>query len=363
MPVESLPELAAYRELILEVAKRLYFRAHSERRKVPDHFDATFRLILGPIEDGSTVETLVRLATPDMLAFPPGWDGSEDFFERARAETQAAIDSVGRSHVLTATFPIEAVPMFNAFGRGLHRGEELVVAPPGSRLGAIYNKEVRKKVLLLHRENYEDDVELVGVAREADLDLEKFHLRTDDGRRIPVRCSPLYVPLALRGMSQSDVRIRVKGLGLRDKDDRVLKVLDAIDVSFEGDLPSSGRSCSIPIDQQLDSLLILPPEWFGPTGHPFSPEQVEWLKDLLVNVLASFKLPVPFVYPMPGGGARAEWPTPEWEIAVEIEPATKKADLFAVHLSDDAVSERTLDFARAGAESTMGRFLVDHLRP
>lgn len=363
MPLDALPELAAYQDLIIEVAKGLFRGAHPERKRIRKHFETGLRLVLAQVEPGSAVPIVERLFEPGALPFPPGW-GDEDFFESARDIVEAAILSASTGLPLPSRFPEEAVAKFNMFGRGLHADESVVVAAPGKREGATYNKEVRKKILLTHGQNYEDEILLSGLVRAADLDAEKFSLRTDGGQRVEVRCSPLFLPVALRGFTRGDVHVRVKGIGVFDKRDRLIEVSNTFDVSLEDDADQAldSRGCPTPVGYQVDSLLMLGEGWLEGKGVVPSRGSVEWLKELLSGVTRGFDLPDPFIYPTPEGSARAEWPTAGWEIVAEIDPVARTAALFAVHLSDDVVDEESLDFSHAGAETSLGRFVADHLR-
>ncbi len=60
MPLEALPELAAYRELVLAVAKAIWQGDHQERQRLPKGFERDFRLVMLGVTEGSTVPQIAR---------------------------------------------------------------------------------------------------------------------------------------------------------------------------------------------------------------------------------------------------------------------------------------------------------------
>lgn len=60
VPLTVLPDLTAYRDLVLEVARALFFRENPGRQRVPRGFDESFELVLRTIGEGSAVAPLER---------------------------------------------------------------------------------------------------------------------------------------------------------------------------------------------------------------------------------------------------------------------------------------------------------------
>src|SRR5450432_2511336 len=118
MPLEALPELAAYRDLVLATARALYQNRHPERQRLPKGFDNGLRLVLDRVEAGSTTP-LVSRAVPAPTVSP------------------------------------------------LCPDEEISVAPPGMKEGAPYNRAIRRKLILRTQATYESIVDLVGEIRTA----------------------------------------------------------------------------------------------------------------------------------------------------------------------------------------------------
>lgn len=363
MPLETLPELAAYRELVLAVARALFQAQNPDRKRLPKGFEAGFKLVLDKkIEEGSAVPVVSRVLeqSPSLFPEPP----ARDIFDDARDLVEQAIAAGSSSAPLPKELSQDVLIRFNAFGRTLRANESIVVARPGTRRGAEYNAAVRRKLVLCAHQSYEDEVDLVGEVRSADKDAEGFALRTSDGRRIDVRAPPLFFPLALRSLGDA-AQVRVRGTGLFDAEGTLQRILLASDVSFteEDDGPAPRPGCPTPIETQVDSLKGLGAGWYDEASPSYDPAALEWLAQLLKGLLEAFELPTPYVYPTPEGLARLEWSAPTWEVIAGIDLVEKTSDVIAVRRDSDELHELGVAFKDPGAESKLGRFLVIHLQP
>lgn len=361
MPLEALPELAAYRDLVLATARALYQARHPERQRLPKGFDSGLRLVLERLESGSTVPIISREIDMPMLFPVP--DGGGDLFEEARLTVERLIGSGGLGSGLPVESERQVLARFNAFGRTLGADEAIVVAPPGEREGAVYSREVRRRLILRTQATYEAAVDLIGEIRAADKDTDSYMLRTLEGARIPMRAAPLFLPVALRSLEQDNVLVRVRGTGVLDGDGNVQRITMTTDVSLaEEGAERSKAGCPTPVDQQMSSLQALPDRWFDDDSRSFNPEALEWLAKLLGAVQEAFRLPTPFVYPTPEGRARAEWPGREWEVIASVDMELRQADLAAVKLGSDRVDEDHVALGEPGGESRLGQFVVEHLQ-
>jgi hypothetical protein len=359
MPVEALPELAAYRELLLAVAKSLYQRDNPTRQRLPKGFEASFRLVLDKVGSGSAVPNVARVVAPDeeSTAFGP-----VDYFERARDLVQLAIAAANSDGVFPTEITPDSLARFGAFGRTLGDDDSIIVAPPGQRDGARYDKQVRRKLVLLASKTYEDNVSLIGEVRAADKDTEGFALRTPDGRKIEVRTSSIFFRLALQSLHESAL-VRVRGTGLYDQDGTLQKITRVTDVGLaeDDDEPRTRPGCPTQVEAQVRSLAGLPPGWFDRESPSFNPDQLEWLSKLLRGLLDGFDLPTPYVYPTPDGDARLEWSAPRWEVITTINLGSKTADVHATRIDSEEVHELPIGLQEPGAESRLGRFLGKHI--
>ena len=358
MPVEALPELAAYRDLVMAVAKGLFQARNPGRQRLPKGFEGELRLVMDRVESGSAVPVVSRITHMAQL-FP----NATDLFDEARDLVEKTISAGAKRDPVPPEVSKEILARFNAFGRTLRDEDSIIVAPPGSRGGAQYDRSVRRRLVLLAQASYEDDVDLVGEVRAADKDAEGFAVRMADGRKIQVRTPPLFLPLALRSLGEAAL-VRVRGTGLFDAEGALQRVAMATDVSLaeEGQEPPARPGCATPVETQVDALKALGAGWYDESSKAYDMTQLDWLARLLKGLLDGFQLPNPYLYPTPEGMTRAEWSGPQWEVVLNVDLDAKAADVIAARIDSDEVHELPVALGDVGAEIKLGRFLLEHLR-
>jgi len=188
---------------------------------------------------------------------------------------------------------------FSSFGRTLRDDELVVVAGAGQREGALYDRRVRRTILVRSQGTYEEDVDLIGVVRETDVDQDSFEIRLADDRRIPVRASRPFLKQIVQSLQRS-----LKGL-------------------------TDG--------------------WLDGDGRAFDGAALAWSAKLLTGIVNGFDLATPHIYPTPDGSVRAEWSRPRWEISAELDSSRKLSEVRAVRLDANEVHERSFSARRAGA--------------
>lgn len=363
MPLEALPELSAYRELVIAVAKALHQAEHPERQRLPKGFEAGFRLVLQRVEPGSAIPIIARVTEPPAMALLFSDAAEPDRFVRARDLVEQTIAAGAKNAALPAELSNDALARFNSFGRTLGEDESIVVAQPGTRDGAVYDRAVRRRLVLRAQPTYEDAVDLVGEVRAADKDAEGFTLVTADGRKHSVRVPPHFLPLAVRSLDQAAL-VRVRGTGLYDAEGELVKVTSATDLSpaEEGEEPTRA-GCPTPVEAQLESLQALAPGWYDDSSPAYDAHGIAWLSKLLTGLLDAFALPRPYIYPTPEGLARAEWSAPHWEVSTEFDLRRHAAEALAARVDSDELHETSERLGEPGAESRLGLFLAKHLVP
>jgi hypothetical protein len=274
---------------------------------------------------------------------------------------EQAIEAASKGVGLPPELSNEILARFGAFGRTLRHDESIVVAQPGKRQGAIYDRAIRRGLVLRAQATYEDDVDLVGEVRAADKDAEGFVLRTADGRKLEVHTPPLFFPLALRSLGEAAL-VRVRGTGVYNAEGELVKVSMATDVSLaeEGD-EQSRPGCPTPVEVQVESLAVLQPGWYDASSPGYDANALRWLAELLKGVLDGFQLPRPHIYPTPEGLARAEWSGANWEVISSFNLESRSADLMAARADSQELHELTVPLTQPGGESKLGRFLIEHL--
>lgn len=360
MPVEVLPELTAYRDLVLSVARALFFAENPSRVRTPKGFEAGFQLILDGITEGSAVPHIARRVAPETM-FVEG-----DIFYRARDVVEQGIAAAASGAVLPTVLSRDVLTRFASFGRTLLPTERMIVGKPNQPGGAVYNRDVRHELLRLSMTDYEDDVDLIGVACEADKDAESFALRTTDGRRVDVRSSPRFFHLIKKTFTE-DVAVRLRGTGIFGANGVLQKVVTTSDVSpaeeeaEEERQADSVAGCPTSLSQQIESLAELPDAWYDAESHKYNREELEWLRATLDGIVRAFKLPTPYVYPTPEGNVRAEWSIGGSEVVAELSLSERTGYVIVTRIDSGGFVEHTVRFAEPGAESDFGNFIMQQL--
>ena len=120
LPVEVLADLAAYAEILTDVAKHLFKQRNPDRRRVSRGFEDRLQLRLASIQSGSQIAVLTRRMPDGELPIPDEYDEARDLFAEAIAQ-------VADTGALPPQFPLNAVPKFGRLGQRLRRRGRAVV--------------------------------------------------------------------------------------------------------------------------------------------------------------------------------------------------------------------------------------------
>ncbi len=312
MPVETLPELAAYRDLVLGVAKELFKTTHPARQRVPRGFAERLQLRLRTVEGGSAIPVLERVATTGTLL------AADDEFTQARDAIEDAVAAVAGGADLPSAFPRDALVLFNGFGQTLRTDEAIELCRGAATSGATYTRDVRKRLVLNQRRTFQEEVEDIGWVSEVDADHMSCLIRLRMG-------PPGAIPAPLDEVTFAAVKevlepkgegppVRLSGLGVFDTDQRLIRFDSIHDVSVLEDADELAR-----LDHRFDELAALPAGWLDGEGVPLDAVVLDRPRRILAELL-NFDVPRPRVFPTPDGGVQAEWTVAGDEISVTFEP-------------------------------------------
>jgi hypothetical protein len=353
LPVDVLPDLAAYRDLVVDLAKHLFLARETGRKRVPKGFVESFQIGIRAVEAGSTVAVLDRLITAPHMAelFP-----RDDVFDEARDVIEAVVAAAGRREPLPPAFPPHLAKRFNQFGRGLRDDESVELRRPGAASGPRYDRAVRKWIVVQQEGRYEDAAEVVGVVSGGVIDREQITIKIDGDALVDGKCSPALVRQTL---ALAEQRVRVLGLGSFDRHDRLERFLRVDDVVALDDEDGGSRGPASLQTQFLD-LASLRAGWFEEGTPALDAAGLASVQAFLASSIGQ-GVPVPHVYPTPDGEARAEWSFPGWEVSGTFDLTARAARLHATHLGSDASEDCEFDLASAQAEETFVRFVRQFL--
>lgn len=92
---------------------------------------------------------------------------------------------------------------------------------------------------------------------------------------------------------------------------------------------------------QLEKLASLKDGWLDGIGLAPSLDKLQHLA-YMFDANFDANLPLPRIYPTPGGGVQVEWSIGVWEVTLEIDLVTEVGEYQALNLSNDQCHEHQL---------------------
>lgn len=313
LPLDVAKDLAAYETLLVELAKHLYLKDHSERQRVPKGFAADFHLHLERVDDGCA-RPMLSLVTAGALALGAG---ANAYFERARdLITQCVASPDGE---LPTDFPRELLAHFNQVGRSLNADERMEL-PGANGQPAVLTPERRKKLVLAADTVYERPIELAGTIVEANWEKSSFQLRQKSGQPAVV-----VVPMPESFHTQARTyggrqrhQITVTGIGAYDSWENLVKVVSVESLEVQPDYQLANR---------FDDLRALKDGWHDGQGAAPDKTKLDHLAAKLVSHYPE-RLPLPAIVPTPQGNLLFEWNAPG-EPSLDVELSSLRAAFHA----------------------------------
>lgn len=347
VPVEVFAEFAAYRDLVIAVAKEVFRERHPQRQRVPKGFADRLQLSIKEVHDGSAIPVLLRNSVIAMALFGKH---QPDEFDEARDRVAQAVEDVNAGKGLPQGFPRHALRYFGAFGRTLNEDETMELVPPGADSGARYGQAVRKKLLRLSTATYVEDVALLGRITEVDYKKHTFHLDAEgeSGRRVP-GSYPEEMDAEIKRVAGEDLLVQVVGTAEHNADGRVDRIL-SVDELWTGG--------AVHVRDRMDELLQLEAGWLDGEGLALDQLHAERVRDVLAAVVSVRDITSPRIFPTPDGSVEAEWTIGSWEVAVTF-CSRGPVEVSAVNLRTGADADFELVFETLA--ETDGAALVDLL--
>lgn len=211
LDLDVLPELIAYKELIVATAKELWRATHPGRERLPRGFEEAIRISMSDVRQGSLVIPLTRdVDVPDI----PFLIQEPDEIEQAVSVLDDAMSAAASDQLLPGGFPVAVLPLFEDFGRTLRPDELITLVAPGRPEPVVYSAAVRDRLAHWTEPVYQDDAIVSGEVRAADLDGGSFVLRLDTGQKVPARFSLEHEAQVTSALQEHTTRrLRARGRG------------------------------------------------------------------------------------------------------------------------------------------------------
>ncbi|MHB1272699.1 MAG: hypothetical protein ACYCZD_08015 [Rhodanobacter sp.] len=350
IPFDVLPDLAAYRDLIVEVAKHLYRQRNPDRQRVPKGFAESFQLGLSEVLRGNSATALgMRFDAPDEMETQPdlGFPLHFEFFEDARSLIDRVIAAANDNKPMPSDFPRETLGRFNRFGQSLKAGEHAELSHPSVQ-PVRYDNTTRKRIVLSANPTYEDSVDQKFVITGGNLQTNVVHVVDEQGNSFDFRVdSPEECDKAI---SRRRHQLRLVGTGQFDRQDHLSRITSYRELIFTDDEPHR------PCDERLDEIARTPSGWYSEGNPAPNPNAIARMRKFVAMATGDAGVPAPYIYPLPEGGVTAEWTRSDWEISATVDAATLHIELHGLNTETDAEFESVIESFDDNALSTFGTF-------
>lgn len=322
IPFDVLPDLAAYRILLVEVAKMLFKRRHNNRVRVPKGFEDSFQLGLASVQGGhSALAVGVRLPLRSQpLQGDLGFSAYEEF-EEAKRYVDDLIRRVQTTGEVPDDFPRELAGRFNPFGQSLQTDEYIELAY-GTPNAVRYDTFIRKRIVLSREKTYENAVNAVFTLNGGVANTGTIHVLDETGTAFDFR--PLSEFEFQKAYTRPTQRVRLIGTGLYDRSERLRRLLD-VSIVYNDDEPRQS------FDERIDEIARAQEGWYAPGNPAPTQNAVEAMRNFVRLAVLEVGAHAPYLYPLPDGGVAAEWTMGAWEASANIEPGGASIELHAIN--------------------------------
>lgn len=228
LDVDCVGELQAYKQLVVECAKAIWYRRHAERERLPKRFEEDFVVRFAEIKDGSALVPLVRVLPREQGELDLG---VLDEFDEAAAIIDSTIGAAGADELLPSDLPASVIPMFANLGKSLREDEVVHVRARSSLREVAYTADVRRRLAEWRDTTYEDRLDLIGEVSMANLRGSSFGLVTPDRQAlVSGRFSEQQEAEVLEALrNHRTARLRIRGVGEFSTSDRALRKIVRVD--------------------------------------------------------------------------------------------------------------------------------------
>ena len=232
------PDLHRYKTLLVEVAKELWRRNHSDRKNLPKNFEDSLSMKFYEVRPNCATVPLERvLSTDDREQF--SWN-TEDELDEAVTLVTETIEAAGNDQSLPEQFPKHLLGLFLDYGKTLRDGEWIEQRPAKRESGVRYDAAVRERLTRWVETPYEDAVDLTGEVTMARVSKPRMAIQLNDGREIEAAFRPEDEDVITTALKQhTTAKLRVIGRGQFGPDGLVRRITEVCATQFlpTGEIP------------------------------------------------------------------------------------------------------------------------------
>ena len=343
LPLDTLRDLTALKEMIIEVAKWKFRQDNPGRIRSPRGFAQKIDLKMIGIEEGSAIP-VIALSTQEPII--PGMQlPYQEYIEEATSLIIQAIraEDPELNQGTNGHLPRKYLAYFDQVGRSLHEDESLKFNFTTKKTVASLNQGIRRALIARSRmREITQQVALRGSIPEADQERMTFELQQIHGSKITGRMNLQHLDTIIEafGGFQNGTKVYVDGIGKFNQENRLLSLesLEQVNILDPLDVPA-----------RLDEMRNLSDGWaegMQPLNADGSPanraprhEGLDWLSEVFEQIYPE-EMPNPYAYPTPEGGVQVEWSIAPHEATLEINLEEKTGEWHSINLDSD---ESTLE--------------------
>jgi hypothetical protein len=232
VPLDVLPDLPAFRDLLVSFVKAEWHATHEKRVRVPKGFEKSIAFDLAGIGEGSAVPRLEWDRQTAQMLLPDFKDELASLVECAYSNVIKLIDDAAENVPADGLSP-ESIRALNRFGSGLLDDEKIeFLGSEGKDGKVVYLNSYRRKRLITRGRNsyearFEDIGKLLGSEKDANGIFGLIVVDTVQHGTIRIPVPPERVKEEFDGSMDDDVQFRlVIELDNRDVFKRVVDVFD-----------------------------------------------------------------------------------------------------------------------------------------
>lgn len=335
VPVDVLAELATVQQLILRVARHLFFQHHPDRKRLPRGFLDAAQLHLAASESNCFTAELHR---------PGTWAGASpqdlELFEEARDLSISALFAAGEGQPLPASFPAHESDLLVEIGRRLNDDEGLVIRGGAAVPAVRVDQQSRARLARVARRPLERVESLDGEVEQLDDVNDRFWLRTREGERIEIPFETTQREVLLEALALRPIaRVRVRGQLVLTAQ-RKMKRVEELEIVDDERAPEVQR-----VWDRLRSFERITDGWLEGEGRAPTQLALARAQEVLARLLIDHRgVERPHVFPSPQGGVQAEWVIGQWAAEICFDPEDGSIEAEATH--GDTGEERPTLFTK-----------------
>ena len=331
LPFELLEDISAYQDLLLQVAKDIYYEKNNNR-KVPKGFGNGVYLKLGNLEQGSTITNILLAAA----TFFVGHLDTKEYFTEAQNKLTNTISLAELGKPLESELSENALKIFNKFGKHL-KEDEAIYFSPNTNLNAKFTLNNRRKIILSSPsfENVEDDIDIRGTISGLDKAPLQFAIITKDRIKIYVpveNIDDFKVVEKAYAKFESEQRVLISATGVYNKQNKLsaIKNIKSVVLLDRNDVPT-----------QLEKFEGYRDGWMNGEGKGFLINDLNWMSKQF-DEYYSRELLLPITFPRLDGGIEFQWKIKNHDITLDVNLKDKTA--YLNYLDTITTSDEDLNF-------------------